>query len=85
MIKDLGEIEKLLTILRSQGVSAFKWNGLEIALDPSFIIPHQGIPLTDPSYPTQSELDRAVNLPVGGLDDPFLNYNEQVINEDQPS
>lgn len=82
MIQNLDELDKLLKILRSQGVYTFKWNGLELLMSETVPGLIQS-PLSDPSIPSQSELDAAVGLPVGDLDDPFLTYNEQTINEDK--
>lgn len=82
MIQNLDELEKLLRILRSQGVYTFKWDGLELLMSES--VPGLTSPtLADPSMPSQSELDAAVGMPVGGLDDPFLTYNERPIDEDK--
>lgn len=77
MISTLGELEQLLKILRSQGVHTFKWSGLEFimtehALTPEQIIQSSNPIAANPEFPTQAELDRAVGLPVGGLEDPFV-------------
>jgi hypothetical protein len=81
MIKDLGELEQLLKLLRSQGVMSFDWGTLSIELGdlPGEVIQEsEFIDMeSEPKIPTQSELDIMVNMPVGGIDDPFLDYNNR--------
>lgn len=81
MIQTLEDLEKVLKILRTQGVTSFKFNGLEISLGdlPSQAHSQSLQEEVNLEYPTQAELDRAVGLPVMGLEDPFLTYNEQPI------
>lgn len=87
MIQSLEDLEKVLKILRTQGVTSFKHSGLEILLGdlPSQEYPLQPEQQASPEYPSQAVLDRAVGLPVMGLDDPFLTYNEQLPTEGSDS
>lgn len=86
MIKDLGELEQLLKLLRSQGVTSFAWETLDVELGElpgEFISEASMIDMeNEPSeFPTQAELDKAVNMPVQGIDDPFIDYNNQAPQE----
>jgi len=86
LIQNLDELERLLKILRSNGVYTFKWNGLELLIsEPSQFEVPSDLTGTIPNFPDQETLDAVVGMPVGDIDDPFLNYNEnQVVkNEDQ--
>lgn len=87
MVSSLDELEKLLKILRAQGATSFKANGLEVVLGdlPEQFETRSVDSAEETQMPSQAELDRAVGLPVGGLEDPFLLYNEQPIAEDEPT
>ncbi len=83
MIKTIEDLERVLKVLRSQGVDLFKMDGIEMSLG-QMPYKEEGKPLDQVTdAPSEAELDRAVGLPPMGLDDPFLHYNESSINEDQ--
>lgn len=78
MIKTIKDLEDLLVLIRKQGVFEFKMGDLEMRLqDMQVDLPiTEALPEEPVQYPSQEELDRAVNLPVGDIDDPFVTYNE---------
>lgn len=83
MIKDLGELEQLLKLLRSQGITSFDWGTLSIELGdlPGEFVSESQIIEGENVIPSQSELDRMVNMPVSGLEDPFVDYSAPVLPE----
>lgn len=85
MIQNLDELERLLKLLRSHGVYTFKWSGLEFLISDQIDFQSPRDLLKDPDLPTQAELDAAVGLPVGDIDDPFIDYNsQQVVDDENP-
>lgn len=76
MIKTIEDLEKVLKVLRAQGVSSFKFDGLEMTLADLPQTENAIIQNNDLEIPSEEDLDKAVGLPVMGIDDPFLTYNE---------
>lgn len=76
MVKTIEDLEKVLKVLRTQGVSSFKFEGLEMILTDIPQSENAVIQNNDLEIPSEEDLDKAVGLPVMGIDDPFLTYNE---------
>lgn len=76
MIKTPEDLDKVLKILRANGVFEFELSGLKAKLGdlPDVIrISESGAP--DPQLPLEAEMDLMVGMPIQGLDDPFINYS----------
>lgn len=87
MINTIEDLEKVLKLLRKQGVETFKFEMLEIKLGE---LPQEPMTTADQALeqliPSQSALDLVVGMPVSGLDDPFLTYSvheQRELSEDQ--
>lgn len=75
MFNTIDDLEKVIKVLRDQGVDKFKFNGLELEMGSlpyreSINSEQVGIEI-----PGQSQLDQMVGMPSSGLDDPFLDYS----------
>lgn len=75
MIKTIEDLERVLKLLREQGVTSFKYEEMNIVLGDLPQAEEVRAEEERKSLPTQSQLDMAVGLPVSGFDDPFLDYS----------
>lgn len=76
MIKSPEDLDKVLKILRANGVFEFELSGLKAKLGD---LPNETPQLADAvsaqPLPLEAEMDLMVGMPIQGLDDPFINYS----------
>ena len=75
MINTIEDLDKALKVLRDHGVTHFKMKDFDISLEQKPLEIQLPNDLNPKSFPEQSELDKMVGMPVGDIDDPFLDYS----------